>query len=798
MPRRKKEANGSTDALDVSVGDVTAEVFPEGVPTNDDGSVASDVGISVEEARKAGAVGPESAKYNRDVAKKIHQKQQGKTDIRWGESEAIHVYDLVKQTFPTSMIQIYVQQTEPKQQDFRPFPMSSCKSSAEFYDRVMTTMHKQSPEASYTVRFKEANGSERGRGYLRMPDTTAETPQPKALPEMQQPQNPFGFQGGFGPQGGGYGQQGGGYGQQGGYGPQGGYGQQGGYGPQNGYVPGFGYQQPQQQQPQQQQPQQPPAPAPVAAAPVAPAPAPIAPPAPLPQPQLAQQPQYAPQQQYQQPDPRFVGAIAANYEELRESRGLIQQQQLALAQVMGELQEMKRQDALRAQQEAVRAQHPQQPPQQQVQQQPPAPAPLPAPAAVPTPIIVQMPSMGPQQQPYAQQSFTNDPPREPIGFGAHVPMAAPPPPRRAPAPPQQYAQPGYGQPDYGPYAPQPPMQPGYAPQQQYAGQYAPQQPPPGYAPQQQYAQQPYPQQPQQPQYAQQPPQYAQQPQYAQPPQYAQQPPQYAQQPYPQPQQPQYAPPQVAGAPPPARNGWGGGVGAPPVAAAPVPQAAPQVDAMAQMQHATNQTVSMIKGMATAVADIKKAVGANEEIEYEEDPSPSLQQQQQQQMAGAYGPAQQPAAAEEKMPFRTMILGQGPDAPIYAYNEDGSPNVLGLALGNFPKAGPWLRGLADGVASVLQTQRAQHPQMGMGQPPPHVLPQHEEPMHQQQPMQQQPPMQQHNPFVPPTHFDQGPPQSPYVPAPVQQQTQLRHGPRPAPAQSFMPSMDAVRQAVSGSQ
>src|SRR5271166_6447285 len=306
MPRRKKEANGATSSLDVDVGDVTAEVYPEGVPTNEDGSVASDVGISVEEARKAGAVGPESAKYNRDVAKKVHQKQQGKTDIRWGENEAIHVFDLVKQTFPTSMIQIYVQQTEPEQRDHRPFPMSSCKSSAEFYDRVMRDMHKQSPAASYTVRFKEANGSERGRGYLRMPDTTAEIPQPKAQPEMQQPPfPPNGF--GYPP---GYGGGGPGYPPAQGY-PQGYPQQQQGYPPPQGYglggypaafgAPGY---------PPQQQP--PPAPAP----------------APAPQHQQPQyaQPQYQQASEYAQQDPRMMGAIAATYEELKESRGLIQQQ----------------------------------------------------------------------------------------------------------------------------------------------------------------------------------------------------------------------------------------------------------------------------------------------------------------------------------------------------------------------------------------------------------------------------------------------------------------------------------------
>jgi hypothetical protein len=732
MPRRRKDrANGTADPADIQVADVTAEVFPDGVPKNDDGSVATDATISVEEARKAGAVGPESAQYNRDVAKKIHAKQQGKTDIRWGESEAIHVFDLVKQAFPTSMIQVYVQRTEPDQQDFRPFPMSSCKSSMEFYDRIMTMMHKQNPAATYTVRFKEANGSERGRGYLRMPDTTAEIPPPKVAPEMpQQPPypplvGPWGYPQNHPAHANPYAQ------------------------PMQPQYPYGGYPPPQAAPP----PAAPPAPTPAPA----PAPAPAAAPTPVQQaapPQIVvQQPPPPPQPAYGE-DPRMLGHIAATYEELKESRALIQQQQLALAQVMGELQEMKRQDALRQQQ-------PPSAPAPVVAA--PAPAPAPAPAAVPQPVIVQVPMMQPSQQPFAQtnqqpmhQPYAQQEAREPAAFGANVPMAAPAPVRRAPPPahdPYALYGPQYAQQPYAPPPPPPPPPQSYP----YAQPY----------PQQPYAQQPYP------------------PQYAQP--YPQQ---YAlQSPY-----GQQLPP---GAPQPVRQPYG--VGAPPAAQqAAMPVAAPAMnDPMQAMQQTVGQTVGMITGMASAVAQIKKAVGANEQVEEEEEedefPPP------QHMMPGGYAPP--PVAQEPTQPFRTMSLGAGPDAPIYAYNEDGSPNITGMLLGNLPKAGPWLKNLVGGVTDVMRLRHEQQmQQMGVSAPPQHALPQHHAQVHQapvtpqhHAHAQMQPSAQR--PFIPPPHQmpvveapDSVPP-PPNMPMPVQAQRV-----RSAPAPSFVPPIDAIRAAV----
>lgn len=222
-----------------------------------------------------------------------------------------------------------------------------------------------------------------------------------------------------------------------------------------------------------------------------------------------------------------------------------------------------------------------------------------------------------------------------------------------------------------------------------------------------------------------------------------------------------------------------------------------------MQSTVGQTVSMITSMSKAVADIKKAVGANEEIEYEEeDPSAQAfqhqQQQQHQMMAGSYAPP--PGAQEKPQPFNTMQLGQGPDAPIYAYNDDGSPNITGLLMGNLPKAGPWLKGLAEGVAGVLRTQQQQqHP--GVVGHVPQALPAHQpEPQHQPMPQhmhqpQHQPMPHRAMPFAPAPGFE---PQPSFVPEPVHQQPGAPPRGRPGPATSFVPSMDAVRQAMGGTQ
>lgn len=182
--KTKDKVNGTVDA---SIPDVRDQLYPEGVPTNDDGSVASAEEISVEEARRAGAVNPESAQYNRAVNKKINRKLNGEKNVPWGETNALEVFDLVKRTFNNTAIIMNIQRTSPETMDFAPLQMSHVRTSADFYERLMKTVHKNTGPAKYFIRFKEANGSERGRGYLDLPDNTEGA---VAAAVQQQPQQP--------------------------------------------------------------------------------------------------------------------------------------------------------------------------------------------------------------------------------------------------------------------------------------------------------------------------------------------------------------------------------------------------------------------------------------------------------------------------------------------------------------------------------------------------------------------------------------------------------------------------------
>lgn len=650
MARRKKDAsNGALENLEIDVPDVTAAVMPEGTPTTADGSISEGDDISVEQARKIGAIDTASAQHNRRVARTIHKKITGQP-VRWNESDAIMAFDNVKRAFDPSTLWIVIQRKEPgvPDEDYQPILMSSFKDSSALYDHVLRKIHKSRPSTTYLVRFKDGGG-QRTQGFLRMPDTTNDLVEQKG-PDMQQgqppPYPPIALPGGgyAYPQQGGYPQQQYPYGYQQ---PQNGYQQQPQY-PQNGYQ-------------QQQQPAPPPPPAP---APVAAAPAPVVQPPP-PQAAPTHETYFYPPSPPQR-DPGLDAAVATTYKELQDMKQMTQQTLLQNERLLGELTEMRRTQLAY---------------EQRPQYQPP-----PAPVAPPAPPIVMTP-YGPQQStngqvygpPNGQQQYQQPPPQygPPIGqpaYGAHVPMPAP----------QRHAEP-----------------------QQYGG----------------------------------PPQY-------------QQPPQYAPQPSPYGQPPQGAPQPVQnpqwnnGAPAPAQpRGWQQpGVGAPPQQQQ--PQQPPPQDAMGQFSNTMGQAVTMISGMTRAMAEIQRTVGNSTQVnpppEYEdEDDLPNIP----------------PPPPDQPKPFHTMPLGFGESAPVYAYNEDGSPNVTGMILGNLPKAGAWLQGLGNGVASVLQAQRSARGGPGVGQLP-------EAPV--QQPVQYMQPAQ------------------PAQQAPVH--------PAKAPASSMMPSLASIRTAM----
>jgi hypothetical protein len=153
--------------------------------------------ISEEQAQKIGAVNAESAHYNRDVAKKIDQKQKGRTEIRWGENNGLHMFDIVRKAFPSMNPDIFFHQVEPVAQDHRPEPMMKFKSSLEVWDHIKKTMHRSQSAGRYLLRFKVRGGGELGRGYIDMPDSRDEYGQGTGGNMQMPPYPPVGPFGGY-------------------------------------------------------------------------------------------------------------------------------------------------------------------------------------------------------------------------------------------------------------------------------------------------------------------------------------------------------------------------------------------------------------------------------------------------------------------------------------------------------------------------------------------------------------------------------------------------------------------------
>jgi len=78
--------------------DITEINYPDGVPVNPDGSVAQDAMITQDEADKIGAITPESAAYNRELAKTIDKKIKGAIDVNWGDAGALEIFDRLRKT----------------------------------------------------------------------------------------------------------------------------------------------------------------------------------------------------------------------------------------------------------------------------------------------------------------------------------------------------------------------------------------------------------------------------------------------------------------------------------------------------------------------------------------------------------------------------------------------------------------------------------------------------------------------------------------------------------------------------
>ncbi len=399
MPRQKKGTPGEITVSPSAIKDI----YPAAVPRNDDGSVKTEATVTVDDARKIGAVSADSARYNAQRKRAVVRKIDGVKDTPWGETSALHLFDAIKEVYGITAITVYVQRTEPQPvHDYQPFKMVVTPDPAAFYDYVLKHCHQKSAAANYMIRFKEANGQERGRGHLHLPDTTA-VPEPATVngPPMSQIYAP--------------------------------------------YIPGmaphmaqhmappppwapYPYAAPQPPPPSPYAPAPPPyEPPPAASAPPAPpAPAPPAPPAAPPAVGTLSGPSY-PTVQPAGMDPTSYGMIAGALDAVRQTLDAVRQNQVQQATLLGEVQ------ALRA---MVQTQ--QQQPAQPVALQPPAPAPQnAAPSPAPMPF-----GMGGVHMPPAMHPMGVIPPGAPFGVppvpGSYVPYPQPP---AAPPPPQPSAAP---------------------------------------------------------------------------------------------------------------------------------------------------------------------------------------------------------------------------------------------------------------------------------------------------------------------------------------------------------------------
>src|SRR5580700_568657 len=104
----------------VTPGSIAGDIFPEGTPTEDDGTVMAEASISIPRARKIGAITPAAAAKNRRVAKVTAKKQNGEKNVEWGEDNAIDLFDMVVQTYPSSGLYAYISQIHPENIEYTP------------------------------------------------------------------------------------------------------------------------------------------------------------------------------------------------------------------------------------------------------------------------------------------------------------------------------------------------------------------------------------------------------------------------------------------------------------------------------------------------------------------------------------------------------------------------------------------------------------------------------------------------------------------------------------------------------
>lgn len=179
MPRAARKSNKqsrppSADA-DIEIGDVTAKVYPDGIPQDPDGQVSSEGTIPVAQARKIGALTSDAAAANKHVARQIDHANKGES-VSWNSDDPFALFDGIRAAFPSVAFRLFIKDVDSQEQ-YAPPSMSQFRDSSEFYTYMSKNVHRNKRTAKYEITFKQAgNSAIRGKGFLMMPDSIGDTP----------------------------------------------------------------------------------------------------------------------------------------------------------------------------------------------------------------------------------------------------------------------------------------------------------------------------------------------------------------------------------------------------------------------------------------------------------------------------------------------------------------------------------------------------------------------------------------------------------------------------------------------
>lgn len=197
---RPKPPKGPEPQSD-QVVDIINDIYGEDVPKNPDGTVQSEAMVETKDLQKAGAAQEESVIRNRIAHKNIARARQGQ-HVRWNETDALALFDIIKKTWPTG-IRIYISRIEPTAEAYRPVDLSSYREAKNLYDYILQYIHKRSPAAVYKLAFRDH--VDRGSATLSLPSTLEEVDMQRGMSGMPgmpfPPAPPYGYPGGYAPLG---------------------------------------------------------------------------------------------------------------------------------------------------------------------------------------------------------------------------------------------------------------------------------------------------------------------------------------------------------------------------------------------------------------------------------------------------------------------------------------------------------------------------------------------------------------------------------------------------------------------